>query len=106
MEDGGQLQGRSRKDALTANWRRPGKQLGMPVPNYDNGFNERRGGAKIDQDDQGSRHRYWGGCVHDDAQRATVGVALDRMDVRHLHHGQQRQQGKTHHSGQGQSARL
>jgi len=57
----------------------------------------------LDQHDHGSRHRNGRGCVHDDAQRAMVGVALDRVEVRHLDDGQQRQQDKTHHGDHRQS---
>ena len=33
--------------------------------------------------------------MHDDAQRALIGIAAQRMHVRHLDHGQKRQQKKT-----------
>jgi len=35
--------------------------------------------------------------MHDDAERALVGSTIKRMDVRHLNHGQQREQGQTQH---------
>jgi len=34
--------------------------------------------------------------VQDDAKLAMIGIALSRMDMRHLDHSQQRQQDKTH----------
>jgi len=44
--------------------------------------------------------------MHRDAQRAMVGIAVERMHVRHLDHRQQRQQDKTHHGHQRQSSLL
>jgi hypothetical protein len=44
--------------------------------------------------------------VHDDAQRAMVGIAFERMGVCNLGHGKQRQQDQTHHCDQRQSVRL
>jgi hypothetical protein len=35
--------------------------------------------------------------MHDDAERAVVSITLNRMNVRDLDHGEERQQDKTHH---------
>jgi hypothetical protein len=44
--------------------------------------------------------------VHSDAQLAMVSVAVDRVDVGHLDHGQQCQQDQTHQSRHTESVRL
>jgi hypothetical protein len=44
--------------------------------------------------------------MHRDAQLAMVGVALGRMDVRHLNDGKERQQGQTYESKGSESAWL
>jgi hypothetical protein len=69
-------------------------------------FKNRGRSLNLNQHDHGSRDRDRRRCVHYDAQRAVVGIALERMHVRHLDHGQQRQQGKTHNGDQRQSPRL
>jgi len=68
----------------------------MPVAHDRARLEYRRRRFNLDQNDHGSRYRNGRGCVHDDAQRAMVGVALNGMDVRHLNDGQQRKHGKTH----------
>ena len=52
-------------------------------------------------DDRDRRSR-----LHGDAQLAMVGVAVQRMHVRHLDHGQQRQQSQTQQSGSTESSWL
>ena len=58
------------------------------------------GSLDLDQHDHRGHDRDGRSRVHHDAQRAMVGVAVERMHVRHLDHGQQRQQGKTHNGDQ------
>jgi hypothetical protein len=100
------LQKGIRKDELAAGGRGACKQLGMPVPD-DRLRRKNRGGAlDLDQHNHGGRDRDGCGGVHHDAQRAMVGIAVERMHVRYLDHGQQRQQGKTHHGDQRQSSWL
>lgn len=69
----------------------------MPVADYPARPKYRGRGLDLDQDDHGGRCCNGRGCVHDDAQRAVVGVALNGMYVRHLDDGQQREQHKTHY---------
>jgi hypothetical protein len=57
----------------------------------------RRSSLDLNQDNNGC-----GNCnrcrrVHHDAQRAIVGICVERVNVRNLHHGQQRQQDQAHH---------
>jgi hypothetical protein len=68
----------------------------MPVPNDCSRFKNRSRRFDLDQNDRGNRHCNGRGCVHDNAQRAMVCVALNGMDVRYLDYGKQRQQDKTH----------
>ncbi len=68
----------------------------MPVADDRPRFENRGRRFDLDQDDDCSRYRNRRGGVHDDAQRAMVGVALNGMDVRHLDYGQQRKKNKTH----------
>ena len=44
--------------------------------------------------------------LHRDAQRAMVGIRLQRVHVRHLDHSQKRQQNQTQHRGCPESAWL
>jgi hypothetical protein len=53
--------------------------------------------ADPDQGDGNRRDRDRRRRMHDDAQRAMVGGAFLRMNVRHLDYGQQREQDQAHH---------
>jgi len=67
--------------------------------------NQRRG-ADLDKDDDGRRDGHRRGRMKDNAQRAMVRIAFERMHVRHLGHGQQRQKGQTQQGSGPESARL
>jgi hypothetical protein len=69
----------------------------MPVTDDRAGLENRGRHFDLDQDNHGGRYCNGGGGVHDDAQRAVVGIVLDGMDVRYLDYGEQRQQDKAHH---------
>ena len=58
-------------------------------------LNQRLGPSDPDKDDQDGNDRNRRGRVHRNAQLAMVGIRVARMDVRHLDHGEQRQQGQT-----------
>ena len=90
-----------RKDGLTARGRRARKELGMPVPD-DRLRRKNPGGAlHLDQYDHRGHRRYGRGRVHHNAKLAMVGgIVVEWVSVRHLDHGQQRQQSKTHHGDQ------
>jgi hypothetical protein len=62
----------------------------MPVADDRAHGQNRRLRADPDQDDHGRGHCDWRRRVHDDAQRAVVGIGIEGMEVRHLGHGQQR----------------
>jgi len=94
------------KDALAAVGRGAGEELGVPMADNGARFNQRRGGAEADQDNHGREDRNRRGGVHGDAQRTMVGIAIERMHVRHLDHGQQRQQGQTEKCGCAESSWL
>src|ERR1035441_6285276 len=103
---GGRVQSRIRKDGLAAGWRRTCNEFRMPVPNH--GLRLNGGGCGLDLDQYAHRGHNRDGRrrVHCNAQRAMVGIAVQRMHVRHLHHGKQRQQDQAHQDGQRQSAWL
>lgn len=67
----------------------------MPVPDDRSRLKNRSGGFDLDENDRRSHNRDRRSRMHRDAQRTMVGIAFERMDVRHLDHGQQRQQDKT-----------
>ena len=94
--NGNQAELENCEDALAGGWRRTGEELRMPVADDSARFENRGRRFDPNQDDHGSRYRNGRGGVHDDAQRAMIGVALDGMDVRHLDDSQQRKQDKTH----------
>ena len=67
---------------------------------------DRRWGAHLDKDNHNRHGDCRRGGVQDDAQRAMVCIAFERMHVRHLGHGQQRQQGQTEKCGCAESSWL
>jgi hypothetical protein len=71
----------------------------MTMPNHRSRLNNCHRGSKRDQDNHGRGYRDWRRRVHHDAKRAMVGIALVRVQMRHLDDGKQRQQGKAHNSG-------
>jgi hypothetical protein len=78
----------------------------MPVPNGRSRLKYRGGDFDLDENDDRSHNRDRRRRMHRDAQRAMVGIAFERMHVRHLDHGQQRQQDKTQHGDHRQSTWL
>ena len=75
----------------------------MPVYDDRAGLDPRRGDADLHQHDGGSRDRDRRCRLHHETQGATVRIALIRMEMRHLGHGQQGQQDKTHNRHEGQN---
>jgi hypothetical protein len=69
-------------------------------------LDNRRGGPYLDQDHDGRRNRNGRGTLHHHAQRAMVGIAVERVHVHHLDHSQQRQQNQTQQGGRPKSLRL
>ncbi len=72
------LKSENRKDALTADGRGTRKELGMPVADGRARLKNRRGTLHLHQHHHGSRHRDGRRRVHRDAQRAMVGIPLQR----------------------------
>jgi hypothetical protein len=101
-----QAETEDRKDALTAGGRGACEELGAPIPDGRAGLDERRGGHSADQDNDRRNHRNRRGRMHRDAQLAMVGIAIGRMDVRHLNDGEERQQDQAQESHSSESARL
>jgi hypothetical protein len=62
-------------------------------------FEDRGRRLELDQNNDCCRDRNGRGGMHDNAQRAVVCVTLNRMDVRDLDHGEERQQDQAHHGG-------
>jgi hypothetical protein len=62
--------------------------------------------ADGDQKDEDRGHHDGNSRVHDDAQRAVVGGAFLRVNMRHLNDGQNREQRQAHHRRSGYPAIL
>jgi hypothetical protein len=60
----------------------------------------------LDEHNHGSNGRRRSGRLQRDAQWAVLGIAFDRVHVRHLGHGQQRHQGEAQQRGSPESAWL
>ena len=58
-------------------------------------LNQRLRPSDPDKDDQDGYDCNRRGRVHRNAQLAMVGIRVERVDMRHLDHGEQRQQGQT-----------
>lgn len=79
----------------------------MPVPDNCSDFkNTWRQNFDPDQDHRDQHDHDGHNRVHRHAQRAVVGVALGRMDVHYLRHGQKREQDQAHEGCHSQSALL
>lgn len=76
------------------------------MPDDRAGFIDRRGSRNPHQHHRSRGYRNWRRRVHDDAQGAMVGIAVERVHMRHLDKSQERQQDKTHQCRRRQSARL
>jgi hypothetical protein len=63
-------------------------------------------GLHLDQHNHRRDDSNRGSRLHRDAQRAMVGIRLQRVHMRHLDHNQQRQQGQTQQSRCPKSAGL
>ena len=85
------------KTLAIGGWR-AGVELGVPMADGHARLNDRRRTSETDQDEHGCHQRNRRSRLHGDAQRAMIGVTRQRMYVRHLNQGQQRQQRKTHQS--------
>jgi hypothetical protein len=68
----------------------------MPHSNYGSRIENRNRCSDLHQDDNRCRHLYRSHGVHHDAQRTVVGIIVERVHVRYLDHGQQRQQSHAH----------
>jgi hypothetical protein len=87
------------KETLNAGGRWACVELGMPVANDRARLGNRRWVPDSDQDDCCRHYRDRRSRVHRDAQRAMVGILVQRVYVRHLDHGQYCQQGQTQKCG-------
>ena len=95
------------EDALEASGRRACKEGRMPVSGDCANFKERwRRSSDPDQYncDQHDHERH--DRVHHHAQRAMIGIAVGRMDVCYLDHGQKREQNQAQDSRHSQSTLL
>lgn len=84
-----------RESGLAAGGRGPSEELGMPVPDDRTRLSNRFWGSDSDQDHDGRGNRNRRRGVHRNAQRAMVGIVVQRMNVRHLDQGHHRQQRQT-----------
>lgn len=70
----------------------------MPEPGNRSNFKNRwRRGFDPDQDYHDQHDHDWDNRAHRNAQIATVCIALARMNVRHLSHGEKCEQNQAHH---------
>lgn len=76
------------------------------MPDHRARLDERRLGTEHHKHHDGGCHRDGRRRVHRDAKGAAVGIAVERMEMRHLNHGQQGQQEETHNDRNRQSAVL
>jgi hypothetical protein len=89
----------------SANGRRTDKKRRVPAGESDGpDFDDRRLNADAHKHDHQNRHDDRRDRVHDDAQRAVVGVGVEGVVVSHLGDGQQNQQNEAHESGSARSA--
>ncbi len=96
-----------RKDALQASGRWAIKKGGMPVPGGRANFDyRRRRRCEANQDNRDQLDHDGHDRVHDGAQGAVVGIAVGRMNVRHLDYEQKRKQNQAYHRRYPESARL
>ena len=80
-----------RKLALEAIRRGAGEKLRMPIAADRERFTYWGSSLKRDQHHHGSGRRHRHRRMHGNAQRAMVGIGIYRVNVGHLHHGQQGQ---------------
>jgi hypothetical protein len=104
--NGKQIEQENRRLALEAGWRGTREELRMPVASDGACFKNRLGCLDVHQHDDGGCDRDRCRRMHHDAERAVIGVGIDRVDVGYLHHRQQRQQHQTHNGCQRQSTKL
>lgn len=84
-------------DALARRW--ACKEGGVPVTKNGANFKQHRGrSADLDQEKRGHHDQQRHDRMNRDAQGAMFGVCADGMHVRHLNHGQKRQQDQAHDS--------
>ena len=95
-----------RKEALAASRRRPRKELGVPVADDRARLDNGRGIFKADQNHNRREHHCRRGRVHCHAERAMISIFVERVQMRHLHNGQKRQQSQTQQRGCPESAWL
>jgi hypothetical protein len=91
MQNGKQIKN-DRNLALKAIRRGTCEELGKPGSRNRLRFKRCGGTLNLDQHHHGSRNRNRRRRMHGNAQRAMVGIRVDRMDVRHLRHGEQSEQ--------------
>jgi hypothetical protein len=95
------------EDALAASGRGANKEGRRPVSGDRADFKKDwRGGSDPDQDYRDQHDHKGHNRVHRDAKRAVVGVAIGRMDVHYLDHGEKCEQNQAHNSCQSQSSLL
>lgn len=95
----------SKKTALAADGRWTGEELGMPIAGDRARLVDGGAGLDLNHDNDGGRNRQRRGAVQQDAERTVVGIGVQRMHMRNLDDGKQRQKEEAHHGDHRQSAR-
>jgi hypothetical protein len=79
----------------------------MPISTNRANFKRRlRGGSEPDHDNAGCHDRERHHRVHYNAERTMISITADSMHMRHLGHGQKREQNQAHNSRNPKSAWL
>jgi hypothetical protein len=88
-----------RKDVLAASGRRAVEEGGMPISTNRTNFKRRlRCRSEPDHDNADCHDHERHDRVNYNAERAMISITADRMHMRHLGHGQKRQQDQAHNS--------
>lgn len=95
-----------RKRCRAGNRRRASEELRVPVSRDRANLKSRRGSFNLNQHNNGGSNRNGSRGVQHDAKRAVIRVGVERVDVRHLRHRNDRDQHQTHEKHGGISARL
>ena len=98
QQEGSRLKQSNGQLAQTARWRGTGKEPGVAAAEASAALNGNRGRAHLHQNDGHGSEGDGSRGVHDDAQGALVGAAVEGVDVSDLDNGEQGQQGETHKS--------
>ena len=94
-----------RERASPGKRRRTGKKIGVAVADCLRRFSNRSRTADLHQDNDSRGYRYRRNGMQDNAERAVIGIGFQRVDMNHLDHRYERQQGQAQHGHNDHAAR-